>query len=589
MTISLLSMRVRGFKRFGEADIPLANPVVFIGPNNSGKTSALQALALWGYGVRKWADRRVTGRATRRTGVSINRRELTSIPLVNSYALWRNLRVRRANSPIRIEVEVKGMQDGVQWVCGMEFETVDQENIRCRPLGGQTTVPPAALMVRIAFLPPMSGLIAQEDLLQPGSIDRRIGEGRTADVLRNLCYRVYERSTSDDPPSDDSWAQLTTHMRRLFGIILHPPHYDQDTGVLSLRYSEQDQPDIEFDLNASGQGLRQTLLLLSYLYLNPNTVLLLDEPDAHLEILRQRQIYNTFADLSMTLSSQIIIATHSEVILDEAAQRGSVVAFIGKPHVMSKATQVRKALAEYGYDDYAQAEQTGWVLYLEGATDYEMLRKLAARLRHPAETALQRPFLHYVANQPKKAENHFYAMREAFPAMQGIALFDRLERLPNQPNFPMLMWQRRELENYIAHPDALYGFAVAGLSPDLFSHPERERRRQVMERLIEDNIPAGALRDWEHRYWVNTKISDELLAPLFETFYAELSLPNEIRKSGYHRLVDHLPDAMILPEIVEKLDAIAATAVRGAAQRQGLQESVVSEDNEPADDALSSP
>ena len=37
----------RNFKRFGKVEIELGNPVVFIGPNNSGKTSALQALALW--------------------------------------------------------------------------------------------------------------------------------------------------------------------------------------------------------------------------------------------------------------------------------------------------------------------------------------------------------------------------------------------------------------------------------------------------------------------------------------------------------------------------------------------------------------
>lgn len=42
--IMLTKIIVRNFKRFGEVEIDLASPVVFIGPNNSGKTSALQAL-----------------------------------------------------------------------------------------------------------------------------------------------------------------------------------------------------------------------------------------------------------------------------------------------------------------------------------------------------------------------------------------------------------------------------------------------------------------------------------------------------------------------------------------------------------------
>jgi predicted ATP-dependent endonuclease of OLD family len=38
---------VRNFKRFEEVAINLSQAVVLVGPNNSGKTSALQALALW--------------------------------------------------------------------------------------------------------------------------------------------------------------------------------------------------------------------------------------------------------------------------------------------------------------------------------------------------------------------------------------------------------------------------------------------------------------------------------------------------------------------------------------------------------------
>jgi len=33
----LTKLTIRGFKRFGSAEVELANPVVFIGPNNSGK------------------------------------------------------------------------------------------------------------------------------------------------------------------------------------------------------------------------------------------------------------------------------------------------------------------------------------------------------------------------------------------------------------------------------------------------------------------------------------------------------------------------------------------------------------------------
>jgi predicted ATP-dependent endonuclease of OLD family len=46
---------LRNFKRFADVTNELGQAVVFVGPNNAGKTSALQALALWELGVRRWS------------------------------------------------------------------------------------------------------------------------------------------------------------------------------------------------------------------------------------------------------------------------------------------------------------------------------------------------------------------------------------------------------------------------------------------------------------------------------------------------------------------------------------------------------
>src|SRR5689334_13264692 len=99
----LTRLRVRNFKRFSELDIELGKAVVFIGPNNSGKTTALQALALWDIGLRQWfAKREPRDRERQRTkrvpserpGVTINRCDLIAIPVPDANLLWRDLHVR---------------------------------------------------------------------------------------------------------------------------------------------------------------------------------------------------------------------------------------------------------------------------------------------------------------------------------------------------------------------------------------------------------------------------------------------------------------------------------------------------------------
>ena len=84
----LTRLTIRNFKRFGEVEIELGNPVVFIGPNNSGKTSAMQALALWDVGLKRWNEKRL-GKSTpeKRPGVTVNRRDLIAVPVPGCEAL----------------------------------------------------------------------------------------------------------------------------------------------------------------------------------------------------------------------------------------------------------------------------------------------------------------------------------------------------------------------------------------------------------------------------------------------------------------------------------------------------------------------
>ena len=121
----------------------------------------------------------------------------------------------------------------------------------------------------------MSGLVANELRLEPGGVSVRVGEGRTAEVLRNLCFRI-----SEERP--EQWERLAGAIERSFGRGWIRPATLPSAARSPCPSSER---GVRFDLTASGRGLQQTMLLLAHLALHPKSVLILDEPDAHLEVI----------------------------------------------------------------------------------------------------------------------------------------------------------------------------------------------------------------------------------------------------------------------------------------------------------------
>src|ERR1035438_8737091 len=121
---------VCGYQQSGEyngqhVDIEEGNPVVFIGPNNSGKTTALQAIALWEVGLRR---------------STINRKDLFAVPVPNTNLLWKDLQVQ----DVRIEIVVEGVTGDRPWTYGLGFEYANEESLYCRSLENTAALPEAS-------------------------------------------------------------------------------------------------------------------------------------------------------------------------------------------------------------------------------------------------------------------------------------------------------------------------------------------------------------------------------------------------------------------------------------------------------------
>jgi hypothetical protein len=133
---------------------------------------------------------------------------------------------------------------------------------------------------------------------------------------------------------------------------------------------------------------------------------------------------------------------------------------------------------------------------------------------------------------------------------------------PLQSDTPLaeMMWQKREIENYLCQEHVPIAYARHDQADDLFGRAEATRREQVMRECIAEVTAALATLGRPSAWSDDIKASDELLNPVFERFFKKLGLPNLLRKTDYHVLAGLVSKEKLAPEITAKLDIVLAVA-----------------------------
>lgn len=580
-------VEIENFKGFGEKQrIELDHPTVLIGPNNCGKTSAIQALALWSQAVKTWYDVRRDSTARERTATALNRLNIVAVPVQRTRFFWHNANVRAGTKDIALTITVGIEFRGQVIALLMRFRNQGDELVYCAPDESVVThleFLQYAAQISVELLYPMSGLETEEPILQPGRIDVLLGQGQTAQVLRNLCLMV-----AKDTPDD--WGRIVKLMRRLFNVELEAPQ-ETTRGAIEMRYRQKGVRE-PLDVSSSGRGFQQMLLIFAYLYSHKRSVLLVDEPDAHLEILRQKQVYVLLRDIAAENQSQVVMVSHSEVILDEALDNNLTLLMEGRADDLARKTDIRNSLKHFGAEHYIKARERGYVLYVEGGTDVDMLRALAERLGHPVAADWdERINSFYVQNNyPDKSldselerveggfgvtpRDHFKGLCNLLPQLKGLAVLDndgRDRQGAIEGNLQLTYWRRYEAENYFVTPDVLRRYALDHFADLQLFGGHQVEIDEVLDAMLLEQVFEGAHADfdaWKQspaevvRIVWEAKTQRTKLSTLAEEFFRRLSArvggSMLLKKGELHRLVSVVEPKAIPAEVNEKLDLLHA-------------------------------
>lgn len=496
----ITSIELRRFKRFEERKISISGSgtTLLAGPNNSGKSTLLHALAVWSFCV--FVLRRGKGDEAICDGYSgqgygISDDDFNPINLPDLKHLWYGLKTQipgEEGYSLSIKLNWNHPDEGAHHLRVSLSLTNDRLFIRA----DESSLVNCDALPEVVYLPPVAGLDAKEAFATPALRRAMLGRGLAGSVLRNVLFDLWRANdlkreelkagkakiTASDLRKlreTDPWELLQSTLRKTFSFELLVAEYDEtyhttlQAFAQPVKYDEASKryrnAGAKRDLMVEGAGALQWICVYAYA-VNPDTdVLLLDEPDAHLHSSLQNVLIDALDVLISTTDKQVLIATHSrEVLL--GAPLGKIISFEkSKPrYLSSEADRVRmfSGLGE-SYDPFIdRVRKAKRIIFVENESDWRALQAIANVLDRPLSNI--EPYA--TTDSHRDRRKFFQKLEKGIPGIRALSLRDRdgadLNTVCEQTlrdksdshgltNFSSRTLRRRELENYALVPNCL--------------------------------------------------------------------------------------------------------------------------------------
>lgn len=592
---------VRNFKRFEAAVFELGPFNVVVGPNNSGKSTLLQAMALLQFCVRSTLQKRNSSYEL--TNISLGQEEFAVIPAAEPLDLWKDRKAQKGGKHIKVEIEAELSNETV--VVFLIDLTYNRFGIQPELKAGNAD---DLANLNITFLPGYAGFLPREERRTPAVRQSLIAQGRHGEIIRNILLDLHD--------TPDSYQEFRSLLRQVFpDIELTDPSFDDKTDLyIHVRYLEDGSAEERkrkgtkgLDLISAGSGFHQFLQIFSnILAARPSTVLL-DEPDAHLYPSLQKDVLRLLHALVRDgKTSQIVLATHSSEFISRVPPNEILIVGTPQPRRLSGRADVGPVLQELGsVDNIALLNlwMCGRIVVTEDREDASILEQFLRTLWGPDR---YRRFSSRVVFLPlggTPLNRDMDAIVGALRAVTGgeveISLFvvsdrdylfdsareEKLRKGNAKAGQQWVIWRQAEIENYLLQKAALqrlcgelergplFQVTEDGLEAKLEDLVEQSRTNvldKLMNRFDEEDRrrdPASCRRlaeDWLEREWHGDRrfeLSDakEVVLPSLRDWLQReymISFSNERLASGF--LESEIPAEM--KEVGDQLLSFAGLA-----------------------------
>lgn len=575
----ITKLRLKNFKKIESQEFEFTNFDFLVGANNSGKSTVLQALAIWQYCVEVFKTNKKS------QSMQIVLSDFTALPLPEFLLLWKDKTERKSKKIdetkrkpdiILIDIEVfwKDSEAQKERSLNVKLRYQSPQSIYASPECGfeefKELIKDKATngFPEIVYVPPFSGLEPIEKWQDDGNVRQNIGKGQPGSVLRNLLYRAFDQNATENAAAKGKkWLVIKTKIKEWFGIDLKEPNYTkgQSTQItIQYRIGKKD-----YDIISAGSGFHQILTLLAFLYGYPNvTTVLFDEPDAHLHTNLQKQILSY---LKTKEKIQFLIATHSDVFIN-GAEMGSIISMLGgTPQRIQSSTAIINAMNLIDNVTATKTKLSPYILYVEGEDDERILSAWAKNLGK--SELLSKFYVHTLQGgskeeMKKRADIHFNALKAINQEVKRIVLldYDSDDSFHPEPNNEVITeWKRKNIDNYLLVSDAWKDAVQTELKQaNLFNQQYENHYKGLIEGFFTTqnlNLPQGI--NWQN----NDANIFQLVDGKKILFKNDNSLFNQIQKKdglmiSRQKLADHVKPEYMHQDILDFFEKLEKTMVQ---------------------------
>ncbi len=368
MNSQLQSVHIKRFKGINDAPFDVDAINVFIGANNSGKSTLAQIIH---FTIGIFQSIELAGRwgNTNDVAISLSPAQLLYSPCSDLYALGQGGQLRE-DTERAIESSFV-LTNGDKIILNIRKGRNGNLHVKVENTKAAKALANLAKPFTI-YSPGLAGIARNEEYISNGVLLRTIPRGDANLVFRNILLRL------SDTEHSESWGEFLDDLRKLFNDIEIQVIYHPDTDEHITVNADNGNGSVPIEL--AGTGVLQAVQILAYVHYFHPSVIILDEPDSHLHPNNQRLLCKLLQGVAEERDTQVFLTTHSRHVVDALSGQATFI-------------WVRKGSIEKmeQYNDLA-------VLLDIGALDVkEMLSESKAKcivltedaLKHPLEILLE--------------------------------------------------------------------------------------------------------------------------------------------------------------------------------------------------------